>query len=79
LPRNTLPSKKSTIIVTFDHRNSYLEKSIFCQKMLDIIIINNNVDVDLLREFRLVKELLIENFFFAIDFSIKDSTNLLIS
>jgi len=47
--------------------------------MLDIIIINNNVEVDLLREFRLVKELLIEKFFFAIDFSIKDRTNLLIN
>jgi len=49
------------------------------------ITINNNVDVNLLQEFRFVKKLLIEKFScrlvkefsFAIDFSIKDKTNLL--
>jgi len=56
----------------------------FCQKMSGIIM-DGGVDVDLFREFRLVEELLIEEFpcrlveefFFAIDFSIKDRTNLL--
>jgi len=38
-----------------------LKKSIFYQKILDIII-DNNIDTDLLREFRLVEELLVEKF-----------------
>ena len=48
----------------------------FCQEMLDIMM-NDNVDVDLLRKFQLVKKLLIKKFSFVIDFSMKGRTNLL--
>jgi len=54
----------------------YLEKLMFCQEMLDIMI-DDNVDVDLLRKFQLVKKLLIKKFSFVIDFSMKGRTNLL--
>jgi len=42
-------------------------------------MVDNEVEIDLLREFRVVNELLVEKFSFAIDFSMKGRTNLLTS
>jgi len=55
-----------------------LEKSIFCHEMSNIVI-NDKVDVDLLREFLSMERLLAKNISFAINFSIKDRTSLLTS